>query len=83
MNLMEELRRFKPLPDETVKLFEQEYDRVLDIDSGNWQEAKEAAEGVVLSSKYGDVYTDAMLLYLGEKAKEMEQIKAFRNHPCI
>ena len=83
MGLMIELRRFRYLPDEAVQLFEQEYDRVLDIDLDNWQEAKEAAERVVLNSKYGDIYADAMILYLGEKAKEMEQIKALKYHSGI
>ena len=81
MGLMTELRRFRPLPDEAVVLFEQEYESVLDIDKDNWQEAKEAAEKVVVNSKYGDMYADAMLLYLGEKAKETEQIKKLRDCP--
>lgn len=69
MGLMEELKRFRHIPDEAVRLFEYEYTRVLDIDKDNWAEAKEAAEKAILHSKYRDVYADAMFLYLGEKAK--------------
>ena len=80
MGLIEELTEFRYLPDEVGQMFEEEYDRVLDIDLDNWQEAKEAAEKVVLDSKYGDIYSDAMLLYLGKKAKEQEAIKSHRGY---
>ena len=84
MGLMEELSQFRHLPDEAVELFEKTYNKVLDIDQDNWQEAKEAAEKAVLSSKYGDIYADAILLYLGEKAKDAEQLKvAVKDYPGV
>jgi len=80
---LKDVKYFSTLPDKAISIYEKAYSEKLNIDDDNWQEAKEAAEKAILGSKYKDLYVDAMLLYLGEKAKEIEQLRIGKDYPGI